>query len=176
MALPAAILALIARPYTQGGKMIGSQLRDRITSPGMKTVSNLNKKGSSQLRDRMPGGGGGGDILNLLKQNPGATAAFTTIGGLTQYGIYKLIRDWIDSGDLDENFEEADLDRLMMEADYDAEDLDEVKGELYEGPDEDEKFLSSYIRGGQTGLRNEQGDLMTRQESKDEYSRLHGSK
>jgi hypothetical protein len=159
MALPAAILALIAR---QGGKTIGSQLRDRITSPGMKTVSALNKKGSSQLRDRMPGGGGG--ILNLLKQNPGATAAFTTIGGLTQYGVYKLIRDWIDSGDLDENFEEADLDRLMMEADYDAEALDEVKGEMYSGDNEDLDFLKSYNRGNQTGLRNEQGDFMTRQE------------
>jgi len=177
MALPQAIALFIA---SQGAKKTaqtaGSQVAKNWTKQNVSkgTGSALNKKGSSQVRDRMAGGGG--DILNLLKQNPGATAAFTTIGGLTQYGVYKLIRDWIDSGDLDENFEEADLDRLMMEADYDAEDLDEVKGELYEGPDEDEKFLSSYIRGGQTGLRNEQGDLMTRQESKDEYARLHGSK
>ncbi|HIO42995.1 MAG TPA: hypothetical protein EYN33_03145, partial [Gammaproteobacteria bacterium] len=60
MALPAAILALIAR---QGGQKAaqtaGSQVRDRIAKNWTKqnvskgTGSALNKKGSSQLRDRI---------------------------------------------------------------------------------------------------------------------------
>ena len=131
---------------------IPSQLRDRIASPMQK-------------------------ITRAVSENagPSALGASSIIGGVGAYGLYNLIQNWIDSGDLDEEFDDADLERLLMEAGYDADELDNQE-EVYSGDDEDEKFLSSYIRGGQTGLRNEQGDFMTAEQAKEEYKKLYGSK
>jgi hypothetical protein len=172
MALPQAIALFIA---SQGAKKTaqtaGSQVAKNWTKQNVSkgTGSALNKKGSSQLRDRI--------AINNAKTGLGmAGLVGIPAFGMVGMELYQTIKSLLDEGKLREDFDEAELEQALMEADYDAEALDEVKGELYEGPDEDEKFLSSYIRGGQTGLRNEQGDLMTRQESKDEYARLHGSK
>ena len=133
-------------------KGTGSILRDKATSPMQKLVT-------------------------ATAENAGASAlgAGTMIGGAGAYGIYNMIQNWINSGELDEDFEEADLERLMMEAGYDTDALDD-QGEMYEGDNEDEMFLRSYVRGGQTGLRNEQGDFMTAQEAKDELEKLYGKK
>lgn len=116
-------------------------------------------------------------VASATAENTGSSAlgAGTMVGGAGAYGIYNMIQNWINSGELDEDFEEADLERLMMEAGYDADALDD-QGEIYEGDNEDEMFLRSYVRGGQTGLRNEQGDFMTAQEAKDELEKLYGKK
>jgi hypothetical protein len=138
-------------PIIGGGKNISSQLRNRIVSPAQKATK-------------------------LVSENAGTGAlGVSSMIGIGGVGIYKMIQDWIASGDLDEDFEEADLERLMMESEYDANELDE-RGEIYSGDNEDEMFLRSYVRGGQTGLRNEQGDFMTAQEAKDELKRKYGSR
>ncbi len=164
MALPAAILALIAR---QGGQKAaqtaGSQVRDRIAKNWTKqnvskgTGSALNKKGSSQLRDRI--------AINNAKTGLGmAGLVGIPAFGMVGMELYQTIKSLLDEGKLREDFDEAELEQALMEADYDAEALDEVKGEMYSGDNEDLDFLKSYNRGNQTGLRNEQGDFMTRQE------------
>ncbi len=164
MALPAAILALIAR---QGGQKAaqtaGGQVRDRIAKNWTKqnvskgTGSALNKKGSSQLRDRI--------AINNAKTGLGmAGLVGIPAFGMVGMELYQTIKSLLDEGKLREDFDEAELEQALMEADYDAEALDEVKGEMYSGDNEDLDFLKSYNRGNQTGLRNEQGDFMTRQE------------
>ena len=164
MALPQAIALFIA---SQGGKKAVQTAGSEVTKNW--TKQNVSKGTGSALRDKAA----------IKKGKIGlATAGLVGIPAFGSIGLelYQTIKALLDEGKLREDFDEAELEQALMEADYDAKALDEVKGELYEGPDEDEKFLSSYIRGGQTGLRNEQGDLMTRQEAKDEYARLHGSK
>lgn len=206
MALPAAVVAYLARKGAQKVvQSVGSQLRNRVASPSQKLTSWAQQKVtkgtgskikkpissqylSSQVRDRFSS-----PLQKLLRASPkgniGSPAVRNAKAGLVGAGIvgggaigsigvelWDSIKGLIESGKLEEDFTEAGLEQALMEADYDAEELNEVKGELYEGPDEDEKFLSSYIRGGQTGLRNEQGDFMTLQEAKDEYDRLYGDK
>jgi len=121
MALPAAILALIAR---QGGQKAaqtaGSQVRDRIAKNWTKqnvskgTGSALNKKGSSQLRDRI--------AINNAKTGLGmAGLVGIPAFGMVGMELYQTIKSLLDEGKLREDFDEAELEQALMEADYDAE-------------------------------------------------------
>jgi hypothetical protein len=148
MALPAAILALMAN---QGGKKVGSEVAKNWTK------QNVSKGTGSALRDKAA----------IKKGKIGlATAGLVGIPAFGSVGLelYQTIKALLDEGKLRDDFNEAELEQALMEADYDAEALDEVKGEMYSGDNEDLDFLKSYNRGNQTGLRNEQGDFMTRQE------------
>jgi len=160
MALPQAIALFIA---SQGAKKTaqtaGSQVAKNWTKQNVSkgTGSALNKKGSSQLRDRI--------AINNAKTGLGmAGLVGIPAFGMVGMELYQTIKSLLDEGKLREDFDEAELEQALMEADYDAEALDEVKGEMYSGDNEDLDFLKSYNRGNQTGLRNEQGDFMTRQE------------
>lgn len=97
---------------------LSSQARDRISSPLMKLT-------------RATAGNVG----------PSALGASTMIGGAGAYGLYNMIQGFIDNGDLDSDFEEADLERIMMEKEYDSE--------------------NTNGRSGMSGRRDSQGDFMT---------------
>ena len=174
MALPAAIAAFLAKKGAQKAvKVFGN--------PKLGSTHNLRKQSNLHLQ-RKPDVSkewikGDYTKVNPKVANTGSSAVRNAKIGLAGAGLvgipafgmvglelYQTIKALLDEGKLRDDFNEAELEQAMMEADYDSEALDEVKGEMYSGDNEDLDFLKSYNRGNQTGLRNEQGDFMTRQE------------
>jgi hypothetical protein len=178
MALPAAIALFLA---SQGAKKAVQKVAKVYGNPRLGSTSELRKQSNLHLQ-RKPDVSKEWIKGNYTRVNPklantgSSTVRNAKIGlagaglvGIPAFGmvgmeLYQTIKALLDEGKLRDDFNEAELEQAMMEADYDAEALDEVKGEMYSGDNEDLDFLKSYNRGNQTGLRNEQGDFMTRQE------------